>query len=344
MNSTRREMIGCVSAALLLAALCGSRAAADTPTARNAAIRDAQSKIVKIYGAGGFQGLEAYQSGSLISPDGYLLTVWSYVLDTDQIRAVLFDGRRADAKLVGADPWLELAVLKIDAKDLPYFDLAAAAEGQPGDRILALSNLFGVATGNEPVSVQHGTIAVRTDLDARKGVFETQYHGPVYVLDVVTNNPGAAGGMLVTRRGEPLGMLGKELRNGQNNTWLNYAIPVAQLRKSVDDIRAGKFVARQDGLQRKRPEKAASLARLGMRLVPDVVDRTPPFIDGVQSDSPAFRAGLRPDDLIMLIGDRIVQTCKAVRTELEFIDYEDPVTLTVLRGQEIRELTLRPAP
>ena len=60
--------------------------------------------------------------------------------------------------------------------------------------MLALSNLFGVATGNEPASVQHGTVSVVTRLDARRGMFETPYHGPVYVLDLVTNNPGAAGG------------------------------------------------------------------------------------------------------------------------------------------------------
>ena len=59
---------------------------------------------------------------------------------------------------------------------------------------MALSNLFGVAVGDEPVSVQRGTISVVARLEARRGVFETPYRGPVYVLDVTTNNPGAAGG------------------------------------------------------------------------------------------------------------------------------------------------------
>ena len=61
-----------------------------------------QSKMVKIYGAGGIKGLEAYQSGFLISDKGHILTVWSYVLDTDYITAVLNDGRKFQAKLVGA--------------------------------------------------------------------------------------------------------------------------------------------------------------------------------------------------------------------------------------------------
>ena len=70
------------------------------------------------------------------------------------------DGRKFEAKLLGADPRLEVAVLKIDAADLPCFDLAKAAKVEAGARVLALSNLFGVAMGNEPASVQQGTVSV----------------------------------------------------------------------------------------------------------------------------------------------------------------------------------------
>ncbi len=136
-----------------------------SPCASNAAglvatIAEVQPKIVKIYGAGGFHGLEAYQSGILISPRGHILTAFSHVLDTDGITAVLADGRRFDAKLLGADPRLEVAVLKIDATGVPCFDLARAARSRAGSRVLALSNLFGVAVGNEPASVQQGTVSV----------------------------------------------------------------------------------------------------------------------------------------------------------------------------------------
>ena len=65
---------------------------------------------------------------------------------------------------------------------------------EAGTRVLAFSNLFGVATGDEPASVQHGIVAVKTRLEPAAASFETPYHGPVYVLDAMTNNPGAAGG------------------------------------------------------------------------------------------------------------------------------------------------------
>src|SRR5262245_25604657 len=176
-------------------------------------IRDAQRKTVKIYGAGGIRGLESYQSGFLISAEGHVLTVFSYVLDSDTITVTLDDGRKFDAKLLGADPRLDLAVLKVEAADLPHFDLNEAVPGAEGTRVLSFSNLFGVATGDEPVSVLHGSIAAVTALAARRGAYETPYQGPVYVLDAMTNNPGAASGALNDWQGQLLGLLGKQLRN-----------------------------------------------------------------------------------------------------------------------------------
>jgi serine protease Do len=302
---------------------------------------EAQTKIVKIYGAGGFRGLETYQSGMLISPDGYILTVFSYVLDTDYITAVLHDGRKYEAQLIGADPRLEAAVLKINATGLPYFDLGRAVRAEAGTRVFALSNLFGVAQGNEPASVQEGVISVVAALAARRGVFETPYNGTVYVLDAVTNNPGAAGGALISRRGELLAMLGKELRNALNNTWLNYAIPIEELRKSVEEIRSGKFVARRAEETEQKPPHGLKLSALGITLLPDMLERTPPFVDSVRPDSPAARAGIKPDDLIVLLGDRLIQSYKSLLTELEYVPDDAEIRLTVIRGTELLEFNLR---
>ena len=299
--------------------------------------------MVKIHGAGGPAGLEPYQSGFLISAEGHILTVFSYVLDTDSIGVTLDDGRKFDARLVGAHPRLELAVLKIDAKNLPHFDLNQAVDIEPGARVLALSNLFGVAAGNEPASVQHGVVSAVAPLAARRGVFETPYHGPVYVLDARTNNPGAAGGALITHEGRLAGMLGKELRNAQSGVWLNYAVPIREIRGPVEEILAGRFVAEPEE-ERKKPKESITLTALGITLVPEVLQRTPPYIDAVRPDSPAARVGLRPDDLIVLVGDRLVQSCENLRDALEHIRPEDPVRLSILRRQELHEITLKHSP
>ncbi len=302
-------------------------------------IEQAQAKVVKIYGAGGFQGLQAYQTGIVVSPEGHVLTVLSHVLDTSYITVVGYDGRRFNAQLLGADPWLEIALLKIDATDLPHFDLGQAVAAEVGTRVIALSNLFGVAMGNEPASAQRGTIAARASLQARRGQFETPYRGLVYVLDVTTNNPGAGGGVLLDARGRLLGILGKELRNAQNHTWLNYALPVMEIEASVAAIQSGRFAPPAALPETAAPDGAVSLERLGIRLVPNVLDRTPPFVESVREGSPAAAAGIRPDDLVLLVDDQLVRSCAALGDALRSIDPDKGVRMTLLRGAEVPELS-----
>src|SRR5436190_767892 len=128
------------------------------------AIDHVSRRVVKIFGAGGIRGLYAYSTGFLVSPKGHLVTVWSHVLDDQSVTVVLHDGRKFEGKILGAEPQLDLAVLKIDADDLPYFDLEEATAAAVGTRVLAYSNMFKVATGDEQVSVLHGVIAARTKL------------------------------------------------------------------------------------------------------------------------------------------------------------------------------------
>jgi S1-C subfamily serine protease len=326
--------------ALLL--VLGSHAFAHAETSFAKAIAAVQPKLVKVYGAGGVRGLEAYQSGLLISADGYVLTVWSYVLDSDVVNVTLDDGRKLTAQLVGADPRLEIAVLKIDATELPYFNLDAAIELNPGDRVLAFSNLYGVATGNEPTSVLHGVVSAETKLAARRGVFQTTYQGEAYVLDAMTNNPGAAGGALTDRQGRLAGLLGKELRNALNKTWLNYALPISELVVAVEDIKAGKTRPRSADEDVKRPAEAHDLASLGIILVPDILPKTPPFVDRVVRGSAADKAGFKPDDLVLFVNGRIASSCRTLMEEVRLIDRVDEVRLTVQRDSELHELVLSP--
>lgn len=313
-----------------------------------------QPKMVKIHGAGGFQGMEPYQSGFLISAEGHILTVFSYVLDTDDIQCVLNDGSHYTAKLVGADPYLDVAVLKIDHKCREYVNLSSfqdvksekvtpeSVSGEVGERILAFSNLYAVAVGNEPVTVQHGVISSVVRLDARRGAYQSNYRGPVYILDAITNNPGAQGGLLVTRSGEPVGLLGKELRHVQTGMWLNYALPLESISVTVNSIINGTFRAQEtEKMGEKKPEHSVQLVELGLRLVPDVVYRTPPYVDRVTPGSRAEKAGLRPDDLILYVGDELVQSCQELKERLSWIDYQDPVRILISRNGEIMDIEIK---
>jgi len=296
-----------------------------------------QPKIVKIYGAGGLQRMEAYQSGFLVSADGHVVTAWTHVLDTDYVTATLDDGRKFEATLLGADPRIDVALLKIDADELPHFSLGEAADVHVGTRVLAFSNLFGVATGDEPASVLHGSVSAVTSLAARSGAYKIPYHGTVYVVDAITNNPGAAGGVLTDRQGQLVGMLGKELRHATSNVWLNYALPVPAFAPSIRGMIAGDVLPLGDA-QRALPPISLTLDQLGIVLVPNILSRTPPFIDTVRAGSLAQHALLKPDDLVVFLNGRLVSSCTILLEELKYLEHDAPVSLTVMRGEELIEV------
>ncbi len=312
------------------------------------AIANVSPKIVKIFGAGGRKNLYAYGSGFLVSPQGHIATVWSHILDGDTVNVVLHDGRRYEGRVLGAEPQLDLAVIKIDADDLPYFDITnEPAVVGAGARVLAFSNVFKVATGDEPVSVVHGVIAAKTQLSARRGVFDAPYSGPVYVVDAITNNSGAAGGVLTTRDGRLLGMLGKELKNNATHTWLNYVVPLSQLQTPIREIQTGKFAPRPKTGD-DEPEMPSAVAKInardfGLVMLPDVVAKTPAYIDRVLPGSAAEAAGLQSDDLILFVGDQLVPSYRALRDELARLEAGDRVKLVVRRGDVLVTVELRAA-
>lgn len=309
--------------------------------AQQAAIDDALPKMVKIFGSGGLRNLEAYSTGFLVSPEGHVATVWNHVLDNPPVTVVLDDGRRFEAEVLGAEPALDLAVLKLQAGDrtldVPHFDPAEAAEAQPGTRILALSNMYKVAVGDEPVSVLHGVVAAKTRLSARRGAFEETYEQPVYILDAVTNNSGAGGGVVTTLDGRPLGMLGKELRNAESNTWVNYAIPMTALRGVIEEIISGEYVSDDDEDERDESESPERYEPLdfGLVMVPDVLYRTPAYVDDVLDGSAAAEAGLRPNDLVVFVNGKLVQSARELRTELGKLEAGGVLRLVARRGDEL---------
>lgn len=310
------------------------RAEASPQTVAAAAARS----VVKIYGAGGVRGLEAYQSGVIMSPDGRIVTAMSTVLDSEGIDCVLDDGRRFEAKLVGVDPRRELAILSIAAADLPVL-ATASVRATAGTRVFAVSNLFGVAVGDERASVQRGVVAAVVPLEARRGAADAPYRGDAYVLDFTTNNPGSPGGALVDGQGRLIGVIGKELRATANGIWLNYAMPIDEVLRGCEAIDAG--IA---SLPATAEAPAFDVRRLGIVLVPNLLDRTPPFVEAIAPGSAAARAGLEVDDLIVAVGPRAVGTRVGVEKEVGAIREGDPVRLALIRDGVVVECDLGPRP
>ncbi len=316
--------------------------------------RDVNRKLVKLFGAGGFKGLPSYGTGILISPKGFIVTVNNHILTTSDLRVHLYDGRSYHAKVVAREPDLDLAVLKIEEEVdfLPHFDLAKEAArplAEAGDSILALSNCFQVATRDEPMSVQRGVIAAYAELHGRRGMFDAPFTGEVYFVDAIANNPGSAGGALVNRKGELLGVIGRELKNSLTDTWINYAVPIQarveyldddKKKKSTDvssfakDVMEGKFVARE---KTKRDEQRGYT---GLILVPNAVSATPPYVEEVIAGSPAAQAGFRPDDLIVYVDGNLVPTIRDYRDVMKYMPVGE-VKVDVQRGTRMFNLKLK---
>jgi serine protease Do len=348
-------------AAWALAAVLAAAAQAPADVSFAEVVRKTNPKIVKVYGAGGFRGVTAYCSGVLISPDGYILTVYSPTLDAHELRVHLYDGTRHQCELVAAEPQLDIALIRIKDrerfKDLPldYFDLSKPPpEVRVGDWVLAFSNLFEIATRDEPVSVQRGVVSAITPFAGRRGIHEAAYKGRAIIVDAITNNPGAHGGALTNRKGELIGIIGKELKNAQSETWVNYAMSIADLTDFA--LRA----MRGDYKPLERPEArpiADNRNFHGIVLVPDVLDRTPPYVEEVVANSPAARAGIKADDLIVFVRfprpespgeseERVITSCRTFRETLAGLAPGTPIKVIVRRGTQLLslDLTLEPAP
>ena len=336
----------------------------------------ANKKLVKVFGAGGFSRLNNFGTGIVISKDGHILTVASQLLDTAELVIHTYDGQRLKAQVLATEPELDVALIyiRLDGKkkdepnglDLDYFDFFEAAKrppAQPGDWVLALSNTFEIALRDETMSVQRGVVSAYTKMAGRRGVFEFPYTGDVYVVDAITNNPGAAGGALLTRKGDLIGIIGREIKNTQSETWMNYAIPISAKTevkfKEVVKDKDGKDVEQEKTVVVSMPEfvtlgmqgkyKPISKPKViggeggyhGIIFVPDVLERTPAYVEDVVPGSPAEKAGLMPDDLVSFVDGEPVISIKAFR---EYIRKNTrpgtKLRLEVRRGEALQTVEL----
>lgn len=342
------RLAGCL---VVLSALASVNHAQDPVTATAVSVN---KKMVKLFGIGGFKGLPSYGSGIIVSPKGHILTVNNHILINPGILVHLYDGRQFQAKVIAREPELDVALLKIDEEvDLQHYyrldEEAARPIAENGDWILALSNQFKIALRDEPMSVSKGGVAAVADLRGRRGVFDAPYGGDVYFLDVVVCNPGAAGGALTNRQGNLLGLLGRELKDSRLDTWINYAVPI-QAAVELQDEGKTKKVSMADfvklGLEGKykEREKVAKIDKGGFHgivLVVNAVPSTPPYVEEVVAGSPAEKAGLRPDDLILYVEGFSVPTIKVFRETLKQYGPEEEIRLQFQRGSKLESVKMK---
>jgi len=351
----------------LLSVICllaaASAARATNPYDKVAA--EANEKVVKLFGAGGYRGAESFGTGIIVSPQGHILTAAAPFLDGRELRLHLPDGRKYTFKVKVLEPEFDAAIVEIVQPkkeviplELPYFDVVAASKAlkvEPGTWVMALSNMYRVAERDEMMSVQRAMVTAIGKLSARRGQFEVPFHGDVLYLDTVTNNPGAAGGALINRKGELLGIIGKEFRNNQTDTWVNYAMPLntkaeVTIKGEKKTYTLAEFVdlAVHDKWIKADPKPETDIknprVHTGIIFVPKVVERTPPYIEAVEPNSPATRAGLKSDDLVIYLDGEPVYSTDVFRDLLKRYNPGDKVQIEIRRGDKLTAVQMELAP
>jgi len=307
-------------------------------------VESRQETVVKLFGAG-VGNLDSYGSGIIISEDGLVATVWNHLVNNGFLTAVTADGQRHEVIVVGTSLKHDLAILRLDTAEpqkFPFIDYKSSGALKTGDGLLAFSNEYHVATGNEPVSVMHGVLACETPLDAGLGRWQFPVKSPVYLIDAIVNNSGAAGGLVTDSRGVPVGMLGREIRHRDTNMWVNYAVPLKTLEPAISTILSGQRVRDDEPEEEDRVllSDRKLTAVFGITVLPAILKKTPAYIDRIVPGSAAAAAELQRGDLVLMVEDDVIQSVEDLRAALATHRKGQSISLTVNRNDSLAVKTL----
>jgi len=262
-------------------------------------------------------------SGVIVSPNGYILTNNHVVDGATDVTVTLSDKHDYKARVVGTDPKVDLAILKIDATDLPAIVIGDSSKIQIGDYALAVGNPFGVgktvtmgivsATGRSHMGIEEYEDFIQTD-------------API--------NPGNSGGALINDRGELIGINTAIISHGsEGNQGIGFAIPVNLARTVMDEIlKTGKVTRAYLGIVPQDVTPAIAKA-FGVK------EFTGALVGDVTAGSPAQKAGLNNGDIILELNGKPVTDANELRMNISMMAPGTAVNLKVLRDGADRNLT-----
>src|SRR5213596_3637839 len=269
----------------------------------------------------GVRPIQSEGSGFIVRPDGYILTNFHVVEGADKIDVKLKDGREFAARTVGTDEKTDIAVIKIDAKDLPVVQLADSDAVRVGQFAFAIGAPFKL-----DYTFTYGVVSgkVRSKLLATGG-----YAISDYLQTDASINPGNSGGPLCDIDGRVIGM--NTLINGMNRG-LGFAIPINMAKEIGAELIAGRKIMRPWlGIRIETLGDDPSIRDLFKGIEKGVVVRT------IEADAPAYKSDLRPFDVITQIDGAPVTTDTQLQHEILKKKIGQNVELTVWRkGQAIK--------
>jgi serine protease Do len=269
-------------------------------------------------------------SGVIIDPEGYILTNEHVIDDADKIKVTLSDGREFKAELKGQDLRADLAVIKINARNLPVAKLGDSDGLKIGQWVVAIGNPFGFALQNPEPTVTAGVIsALHRSLG--RTVSRDKDMSDLIQTDAAIN-PGNSGGPLVNLRGEVVGINVAIFSTSGGYQGIGFAIPVNNAKRILSKLIEGKEVT-YGWLGVSVQDLNDDLARyFGLS------DKKGALVVNVLADGPAEKAGIKKSDIIVRFDNKPIENALALSTIVGKEEVGRKVKVTVLRDK--REMTL----
>ena len=263
-------------------------------------------------------------SGVIIDPNGYIVTNNHVIDKASDIKVYLANKKEYPAKIIGADPKTDLAIIKIEATGLPHLKWGGPDDLQVGDIVLAVGSPFGLS--------QTVTMGIISAL-GRGNVGIADYED--FIQTDASINPGNSGGALVNLKGELIGINTAIFSRTGGNEGIGFAVPVSLARNITDSlIKTGKVVRGWLGvaIQEITPDLAKAFK---------TKDQKGALVSDVNEQGPALKAGVQRGDVIVEFDGKEVQTVSDLRNRVAQTVVGSKVPLKVIREGQEKVLTLQ---
>jgi len=264
-------------------------------------------------------------SGVIVSRDGYIVTNNHVVSNAKEISVVMSDGSEFQAEVIGNDPKTDVAVIRIDAGDLPAARLGDVEDLDVGEWVLAVGSPFSQ-------NLNHTVTAGIVSAKSRSAVGLADYED--FIQTDAAINPGNSGGALVNLDGEVVGINTAIASRTGGSQGVGFAIPINMVNRIMTSLIEEGAVTRGwigIGIQPVTREIQEAL---------DLPDRNGVLISGILDDSPADDADLRRQDVIVGLNGRKVESLRAFRNEIAATEPGTDVRLEVMRKGKVRDVRL----
>ena len=270
-------------------------------------------------------------SGVIVSEQGLILTNNHVVASADEIEVAMADGRKIPAKVVGTDPDTDLAIIKIEADNLPAITFASSDKLNVGDVVLAIGNPFGVGQ-----TVTQGIISALGRNHLGINTFEN------FIQTDASINPGNSGGALIDTDGNLVGINSAIYSRSGGSMGIGFAIPATLARQVMDQIVSEGNVTRGwIGIEAQdmTPELAESFK---------LNSAEGALVAGVLRDSPAEKAGIRAGDILLNIEGKPISDTGSMLNLIAALTPNKKATLKISRAEKIIDVVVligkRPKP